>query len=267
MILAMKRAALALVLAACSSSSKDFPPLPEGSGPGGSTGTGPGGTVRDAGIGDGSTDGGVAISGRVCLIQDLRAPISTCDPTKAGGFTVTLGTAHALDAGTTTVVGTATTALDGSFTMVAPLGPGLVWHVTDPKQKLTTSVMDFGTENTIPAMLSESYGDLVLANTGRLALEDHGGVALRVVRGLTPVAGIAATVAPLADSDTFYDSPKSMTDWNPDPNVTDAAGMVWIPDAQLGMATITLSATGSTNNVVTTTVESQAITFVTRTIP
>jgi hypothetical protein len=267
MIPTMKRAALALVLVACSSSSKDFPPLPVGSGPGGNTGTGPGGTVRDAGIDGVVSDAGVPITGRVCLIQDLRAPTSTCEPIRAGGFTVTLGTAHALDAGTTTVVGTATTALDGSFTMVAPLGPGLVWHVTSPDQKLMTSVMDFGTENTIPAMLSELYGELVLTNTGRAALEVHGAVALRVVRGLNPVAGIAATVAPLADSDTFYDSPNSLTAWNPDPNVTQAGGMVWIPDAQLGMATITLTAIGGTTHLVTTTVESQTITFVTRTLP
>ena len=43
--------------------------------------------------------------------------------------------------------------------------------------------------------------------------------------------------------------------------------MVWIPNAELGPATITLNAVGATPNVVTTTVEDQAITFVTRTIP
>ncbi len=267
MIPAMKRAALALVLAACSSSSNDFPPLPGGSGPGGVSGGGSGGTIGDAGIGDGiANDGGVAISGRVCLVQDLRAPTSMCDPTKAGGFTVTLGTAHATDAGTTAVVGTATTHPDGSFTMVAPLGPGLIWHVTS--LKLTTSVMDYGTENTIPAMLSETYRDLLLANTGQETDVDHGAVALRVVRGLTPVADLSATVAPPGVGDTQYDSPNSpnsLTDWNQ--NATQTAGMVWVPNAQLGMATLTLSAMDGTTNLVTTTVESQTITFVTRTIP
>jgi hypothetical protein len=267
MIRAMKRAALALVLAACSSSSKDFPVLPEGSGPGGTsgTGTGPGGTVRDAGVDGVVSDAGVSITGRVCLIQDLRTPISKCATTGADKLTVALGTAHALDAGTTAVVGTATTAADGSFTMVAPLGPGLVWHVTGVA--LTTSVMDFGTENTIPAMLSELYGNLLKTNLGRLTLDDHGAVALRVVRGVAPVAGIAATVAPTADSDTFYDSANSATDWNQPPSLTQTGGMVWIPDAQLGPATITLTATGGTTHPVTTTVEDQAITFVTRTIP
>jgi hypothetical protein len=263
MISTMKRAALALVLAACSSSVNDFPPLPEGAGPGGVSGGGSGGTIGDAGIRDGNTDGGVAISGRVCLVQDLRAPTSMCDPTKAGGFKVTLGTAHATDAGTTAVVGTATTNPDGSFTMVAPLGPGLIWHVTS--LNLTTSVMDYGTENTIPAMLSAQYHDLLLANTGQETDVDHGAVVLRVVRGLTPVAGLSAKVAPPGVGDTQYDSPNSLTDWNQ--NATQTAGMIWVPNAQLGMATITLSAMDGTTNLVTTTVESQAITFVTRTIP
>ncbi len=260
----MKRAALALVLAACSSSSKDFPPLPEGAPPGGTSSSG--GTVRDGGVGDagiGDGGGGVPITGRVCLVQDLRAPTSMCDMTKAGGFTVTLGTAHAIDAGTTAVVGTATTNPDGSFTMVAPLGPGLIWHVTS--SKLTTSVMDYGTENTIPAILSEQYLALLLSNPGQDTDPDHGAVMLRVVRGLTPVAGISATVAPLGVGDTRYDSTNSLTDWNV--NATQAAGMVWVPDAQLGMVTITLGAMGGPTNLVTTTVESQAITYVTRTIP
>lgn len=263
MISAMKRAALALVLAACSASSNDFPPLREGAPPGGTSSGGTGGTVGDAGIGDGSTDGGVAISGRVCLVQDLRTPTSKCDSTKAGGFTVTLGTAHAIDAGTAAVVGTATTGPDGSFTMVAPLGPGLIWHVTS--LKLATSVMDYGTENTIPAMLSTQYHDLLLGNTGQETDEDHGAVVLRVVRGLAPVAGLSATVAPLGVGDTQYDSNNSLIDWNQ--NATQTAGMVWVPNAQLGMATITLSAMGGPTNLVTTTVERQAITFVTRTIP
>ena len=260
----MKRAALALVLAACSSSAHDFPPLAEGGPPTGSSGGGGGGTTGDAGVGDGAaTDGGVAISGRVCLVQDLRAPTSMCDSTKAGGFTVTLGTAHATDAGATAVVGTATTNPDGSFTMVAPLGPGLIWHVTS--LKLTTSVMDYGTENTIPAILFDRYHDLQLANTGQETDVDHGAVLLRVVRGVTPVAGLSATVAPLAVGDTQYDSNNSSTAWNQ--NATQSAGMVWVPNAELGVATITLSAMDGTTNLVTTTVESQAITFVTRTIP
>lgn len=246
MISTMKRAALALVLAACSASSG-------------------GGIVRDAGDGDGDGavgGGGVSITGRVCLIQDLRAPSAMCDATKAGGFTVTLGTAGASDAGTA-VVGTATTGPDGSFAMVAPLGAGFTWHVTGAN--LTTSVMLFGTESIIPAMLAEPYLALRESNTLLAVDELHGAAVVRVVRGGSPVIGIAAMVAPLADSETRYDSTNSLTDWNT--RTTQTGGIVWIPDAQLGAVHITLGATDGTTHTVDTTIESQAITFVTRTIP
>lgn len=263
MIWAMKRAALALVLAACSTSTKDFPPLTEGGLPGGTSGGG-GGTTADAGIGDGATtDGGVPIAGQVCLVQDLRAPTSKCDPARAGGLKVTLGTAGAVDGGTATVVGTATTGPDGSFSMIAPIGAGFTWHVTGAN--LQTSVMLYGTENIIPVMLAEQYLALRESNAMQAVDELHGAAVVRVLRGVSPVTGLSATVSPLADSETRYDSNNSVTDWNT--GATQTGGVVWIPDAQLGMATITLSATDGTTNLVTTTVESQAITFVTRTIP
>ena len=65
MISAMKRAALALVLAACSTSSKDFPPLGEGALPGGTSSGGTGGTGGDGGMGGGG-DAGTLINRRVC---------------------------------------------------------------------------------------------------------------------------------------------------------------------------------------------------------
>jgi hypothetical protein len=262
MIATMKRAALALVLAACSSSVNDFPPLPEGALPGGTSSGG--GTTGDAGIGDGSAgDGGVSITARVCLVQDLRAPTSKCDPARAGGLKVTLGTAGALDGGTATVVGSATTGPDGSFTMTAPLGAGFTWHVTGAN--LTTSVMLYGTENIIPAILAEQYLALRESNAMHASDELHGAAVVRVVRGVSPVTGIAATVTPLADSETRYDTTISLTDWNT--KATQNGGVVWIPDAQLGAAHVVLGATDGTTSTVDTTIESQAITFVTRTIP
>jgi hypothetical protein len=269
MLPTMKRAALALVLVACSSSGKDFPPLHEGSGPGGNvgTGTGPGGTGRDAGIGDGSaSDAGVPIAGRVCLIQDLRSLTTNCSDNGAGGLTVTLG-APATDAGTTTtVVGTATTAKDGSFAMVAPIGTGFTWHVTGTN--LQTSVMGYGTENIIPAILDQPYLELRSSNTPQPVDLDHGDVVVRVVRGVAPVTGIAATVAPQAETVPHYDSNNSGADWNT--IATQAAGVVWIPDAQVGPARVTLRAADGTTitpDIFDTAIEGQAITFLTRTIP
>src|SRR5438874_8599845 len=71
----MKLALLVLV-AACQASTDDFPIRP-GTFGGGGTGGG-----ADAGAGDagdaGDGDAGVLISGRVCVISDLRHP-TTCD--------------------------------------------------------------------------------------------------------------------------------------------------------------------------------------------
>src|SRR5262249_12869271 len=155
-----------------------------------------------------------------------------------GGLTVTLGTTFAAsDGGTQTVAGTATTAIDGSFTMIAPVGSGF-WHVTGAK--LTTSVMAYGTQNIIPAMLSEVYLGLRASNDMTAADEQHGDVVIRLVRGLAPVAGITATVTPLADAEIRYDSKDSASDWNV--TATQTQGMVWIPNAQLGAAHIVVGA-------------------------
>ncbi len=266
----MKRAALTLVLAACSSSSKDFPPLPEGAPPGGtSSGGNSGGTVGDAGVGDGAVgDGGVPISGQVCLVKDLRAPTSMCATTKADGFTVTLGAAAATDAGTATAVGTATTGPDGSFTMNAPLGAGFTWHVTGAN-KIVTSVMPFGTEKTIPAILIDDY-NILLAAVGPLTVDpDHGSVVVRVVDSLGPVTGITAKLNPAADGDTFYDSRNvgngsdPSAQWNN--TSTQSTGVVWVPEARFpGPVVITLSRTDGTTVPTSAAVESQAITFVTQ---
>lgn len=261
----MKRAALALVLVACSSSANDFPSHP-GGGPGVSTGGG--GGIVDAGIGDAigdASDAGIPIAGRVCLVQDLRAPISGCDALRAGGLTVTLGTTFVSDAGTRTVVGKATTAVDGRFTMVAPIGPGFIWHVTG--DGLTTSVMEYGTLNTIPAMLSEVYLALRESNNMLMGDDQHGDVMMRLVRGVAPVAGIVATVTPLADAEVRYDSKDSAIDWNQ--TATQTQGMVWVPNAQLGTAHVVLGAADGTGvkTPADTTVESQSITFVTQVLP
>jgi hypothetical protein len=260
MISPMKRAALALVLAACStSSSNDFPPLP-GTGGGGVIvgGGGSGGTTGDAGVGDGAGDGGTPLTGRVCLVTDLRTPTATCDATKAGGLTVTLGTAGAPGTATTT------TAADGSFTIAAPLGAGFTWHVTGGVN-LVPSVMLFGTETTIPAMLIDDYNNALLTIGLEAVDEGHGSVVVRAVNGLAPALGITAKLSPLADSDTFYDtdgSPKSPV-WNN--TSTQSTGVIWVPGVQLpGPVAITLGRTDGTTVPASATVERQSITFVTQ---
>jgi hypothetical protein len=260
----MKRALLVALLAACQAGASDgYPSRPGGTGP---ILVGPG-TTRDAGIGDGGLgdavdgDAGVSITGRVCLISDMRK-LTTCKDTGAAGLTVSLGT------------GQGTTSADGTFRLVAPLGAGFTWHVTGGQ--IITSVMPFGTDNTIPVLIDATYNDLLVNNDNPLLDEDHGSVVVRVVSGTAAVAGVTATVSPAADSLTYYDNgaPNSSTVWNT--NATQAFGVVWVPNAPLpttqlpGPTTIKLTrvdgATVRTANA-TATVESRSITFVTQTLP
>src|SRR4051812_40438989 len=153
MLPAMKRAALALVLAACSASSNDFPPLAEGGPPGGNAGGG--GTVRDAGIGDGGGDGGVLIAGRVCIVRDLSNP-TDCDPNAdASRVTVALGTRKP-------TVGPDRT---GAFLIAAPAGSP-AWRATG--RTFVSSVMPFGTGTTIPTVPDTLYTDVVNANAATI---------------------------------------------------------------------------------------------------
>jgi hypothetical protein len=68
-------------------------------------------------------------------------------------------------------------------------------------------------------------------------------------------------------SEIHYDSKDSATDWNQ--VATQTLGMVWIPDAQLGAAHIVFGAADGTGTKTPadTTVESQAIRFITQVLP
>ena len=121
----MTRAALLVLLAACTASTNDFPTRP-----GGPTTivTSPGspGTTGDGGVGDGNDgDAGVSITGRVCIVADLRSP-TICDTrpqADASIVKVSIG-------GRTPAVPPAKT---GEFTILVPLGTDLVWHAQRPQ--------------------------------------------------------------------------------------------------------------------------------------
>lgn len=253
MISAMKRAALALVLAACSASSKDFPPLPEGSGPGGVSGGGGGGTVGDAGVGDGDGDGGAPIRGRVCIVRDLSKP-TDCDPNAdASRVTVTLGTRKPTTGPDAT----------GMFTIAAPSGSP-VWHATG--QVFVTSVMPFGTETTIPIVPDLLYST-VRGSSGDVSIaEGQGSVVVRVVNGVAPVpartnlTNLGITAVPLYATNNGV----VWTEEGP----TLVSGAVWFPavDVTSGPGkTVTLTPQGGAQAITPVdVVEDQAITFVTQ---
>lgn len=254
MISAMKRAALALVLAACSTSSKDFPPLPGGSGPGGTSGGG-GGTVGDGGMGSGG-DAGTLINRRVCIVSDLRTP-TICDATKnASGVKVTLGTQTPVSLPART----------GEFTIVQPLDTDLVWHVTGAG--FVTSVVPFSSEVTIPIVPEALYDELQSSNT-LMIVEGQGSVLARAVIGSSPVAGVLAT-------STLVVNTPPVPLYGPDPSIRDATatwrdtgptlgnGAIWFPgvDVTTTPAQITFTRQGGAPVSTRVNVEDQAITFI-----
>jgi hypothetical protein len=252
---AMKRAALALVLAACSASSNDFPPLAEGGGtPGISSGGGGTGTVRDAGTGDGGASGGL-IQGRVCIVNDLRNP-TLCDTTKdASVVKVTLGTR------------TPTTGPDptGHFTIVAPSGSP-VWHASG--LNFISSVIPYGTDPTIPIVPDLFYGDVLRMNGGLTIQGGQGSVLARVVSNGSPVANVAAATNLTSNSITLtplYDTKDGLVWSTAGPTL--ASGAVWFPlvDVTSASGRITFTPQGGTPVITRVdNVEDQAITFVTQ---
>jgi hypothetical protein len=263
----MKLVVLVLLAACNSGAGNDFPIGPGGGGGIIIGGTSPpGGGSGDAGVGDGGDgDAGIPTSGRVCLLTDLRriGDPAACSMTGADDLVVALG-GH-----------TATTAVDGTFTILAPLGSGLSWQVTGgahtPTNLITPSVMPFGTDNTIPAIVATQYLDLLHGN-GSVLSDLQGSIFVRVVNGVTGVASVTAT-SPDATDPTLYDGAVNGTSWGQ--NLTGKFGIVWLPAVSIpvpaGPTKVTLVTQAVTLATASVTVEDQAITFLTqdvsRTLP
>lgn len=248
----MKRAVLALVLAACSASSKDFPPLPEGGGPVGVSGGG--GTVGDAGIGDGGAGGGGLIQGRVCIVHDLSNP-TDCDATKdASVVKVTLG-------------GTRTPAVgpdkSGVFMIAAPVGSP-VWRATG--DIFVASVMPWSTDPTIPIVPETVYTDTIGASGVAPIVTGQGSVVARVVNGVSPVPAVTNLTSNGTTAVPRYATSNGLVWTTTGPTVT--SGTVWFPGVDVTSApgkTILFTPPGRAQvSTPVDVVEDQAITFVTQ---
>lgn len=244
---------LLVLLPACQASPGDYPPRPGGGGPVIIAGGGGSGSGGDAGVGDGgASDAGGLISGRVCIVTDLRTPTTACDTTKnASQIKVTLGTRTT----------TSPPARTGEFTIEAQLGTELVWHATGTN--FIPSVMPFGTDNTIPVVPDTLYMDRLNENNVTLLAEGQGSVVARVVSGLAPVAGVKATTTLASNNAIPRYGAKSDTDWSEAPP-TQAVGVLWFPgvDVTTSPARITFTPAVGTAVSVAVNVEDLAITFI-----
>jgi hypothetical protein len=259
----MKLAAMVLVLAlvaACQAGGGDDYPIGPGAGNViGGNGSGGGGGSSDAGIGDGGDagdgDAGVPISGRVCILTDLRK-LTVCDTrtsTDASVLTVSIGNRSVHPSKT------------GEFTIAAPLGT-FTWRVTG--NVFITSLMQLESQVLIPVVTEDLYNNLLSTNSVVLAPELQGSIVLRVVSGVTAVAAVNATSDPVANNLAFYDR-GSLLDWDNGNTGTGTAGIVWLPGIQMPATpttvTVSLRPQGSTVAVTTqVVVEDHAITFATK---
>jgi len=249
--------ALFALLAACADP-EDYPPG------GGGGGLPIGG--NDAGVDGGSTDGGDGgkITGRVCLLIDFRqiGSLDKCDKTTADGLTVFLGTRSA------------TTKIDGSFTIDPPQGSGFVWHVSGglAERAVVRSAMPFGTTNVIPAMRFDRYADLVSSNGGTFN-DQEGSIVIRILKSPmgAPVANISADTT-LANNDVRLYDTATQDVW--EMTATGKFGIAWIPSVNL---TPTMPPTPTpvtlTNQAgmelarPSVTVENQTVTYITQEVP
>jgi hypothetical protein len=235
--------ALLLVLAACPAQGGDDYPIGPG---GGSSGTNSGSGRRDAAVDD-AGDGGTLIIGRVCLIDDLRQ-LSACSGNGAGDLTVTLGSA------------TATTNVDGQFSIAAPAATNVVWHVTG--QNIIPSVMPLSPVHQIPVINDELYGQLLSGNS--VVLQDgQGTLVAHLIHNNVAAVGATAILDPATANDTFYDGNNPLV-WAT--TATGSFGVTWLPGADVGTVQITATL-GAAQVTATYPIENQAITFAEIEIP
>jgi hypothetical protein len=221
---------------------------------GGGTGGGTTGPRTDGGAGDGGTGGPGTISGRVCLLSDLRrltgAAPGDCATTSAGGLRVSLG-------GSTPVF----TSASGSFTIPAQEGINLAWRVTAP-DLITSIVPVSASAPLLPAIRDVDYNDLLLSN-GVVVAPDQGAIVARIVRGGAAVTGATAQVTGGESPRTLYDGTTAAV-WPTE--ATGALGVAWLPDNLAGARTLRI-AQGTAQLSVPVAIADQAITFVTIALP
>lgn len=240
----MKRAVV-LLLAACGNGSGDGFPVEPG-GPGG-----PNTPVDAASIDASGSDGGAQLAGRVCLAADIREPTVACSTTDAGGLTVTLGTK------------TATTAANGTFAIAKPSGSNLAWTIEDPDGAVVKSRIPFGTTTTLPAMTLADYFTLQGDNS---VVVSTGSLVVHVVKGATSPAGANATVSPLSAGGIHYAN-NAEFNWPELASGTTNFGMIWIPNAEPGVNTVTVTPDQGDDADATGVVETGAITWLVVELP
>jgi hypothetical protein len=237
MLAGMKRVVLVVGLVAACKAGDDAGygpqpsagPTPVGSSP--QPGSGP----QDAGLSDAVFDSGVAISGQLCVLKDLRLFGTATDTTN--GCVATDLSGLIVSAGGRQTIASA----DGKFALLAPEGT-FTWRVTNPKSAktiITPTVMiaDASPKPVIPVVTDTDYQTLLAANGLEPNAEQSASAFIRVLDRGAPLAKVLATSSPATPQLAFYDNNASANDWvQTSANGTGAKGMVWLSGIQTPQA-------------------------------
>ncbi|HEY0255601.1 MAG TPA: hypothetical protein VGC41_28925 [Kofleriaceae bacterium] len=223
--------------------------------PSGGGGGGGGSTFVDAGAGSGSGSNSGTISGKICMVDDIRLP-TTCDTnvgTNLGGYSVTLGNF------------TTTTGTDGTFVLQAPTSSNVVWVVTGTD--IETSLMSYSASTTIPVVTVDTYLGLAGSN-GVLQQTGYGDVFLHVTHaGASVAAAVATAIVPTPFyAAALYDG--TIKDvWQS--TATGTYGMTWIAGAPTGATSVTITPQGAGSGEVAANIPvgDQAVTWATLDLP
>ena len=234
--------AIAIILAACKQGGGGDYPINPGGDDVGDFFPQPDGPPADQALGDANA----MITGRVCLLGDVRVPAS-CAATGAGGITVVLGTASA------------TTADDGMFSLVSPGGTNLVWLAG--AAGLVTSVVPVSTSNILPVLTAADYDDM-LATNGVILNADQSSIILYVRDATGPLAGAGVTVSPPATFPSMHDTANKSVWVAGD---TGTIGVSWTPGVNTlpGVASVTVGPPAGAAQQFTLPVQDGTITFAT----
>jgi hypothetical protein len=231
-----------LLAVACSPASTDYP---VGVGPGG--GGGGGGGHADSGVGSGSGSGSGSITGRVCLLTDVR-DFSSCATTGADGITVALSGVAAV-----------TTIADGTFVIERPSGSDPVWSLTGTA--IVPSTIGFGASTTIPAISTDAFTTLA-DNNGVVVDPAQGSILGEILAGSDAAVLATVTTTSPGEYPTFYSSATDTFDWPG--TLTDTFGTFWMAGMTPGSAAMTFMADGGLPETgPTLSVGSGSVTFVT----
>ncbi len=238
--------AVAAGLTACAAEEDHGPFRPGGGGNGG--GSSPGGDARPIDAPPG--DGGGALTGRVCVVTDLRAPDACPVVASQAGVTVSLlgstaSTASGADGRFTLPVSSATVVLDaaaGSPTFERAIVPATVGGVVDT-----------------PVVTRAAYA-AVLGSLGTVVPDGGGAVVAYVVDDASPATGVAFATIAGSSLAPFYDN-GGATAWTQSGG-TGAAGVALLVDVPAGSVQLDGTAPDARVARVTVPVVADAITFV-----